>query len=119
GEIWSDGYQDANAFRVGWNQNFGWHAGYVRFNLSSIPIGSTVNAATGNINITAGGGTNITTRTWAFTNAADPLVTSGLALYNSITTAHSATTAVTSLGWRSSLFSAGGRTYLQNAIANG
>lgn len=119
GEIWSDGFQDSNAFRVGWNPSFGWHAGYVRFNLSSIPTGSTVNAATGYINITAGTGTNITTRTWALTNSADPLTVSGTALYNSITAAHSATTVVCCLGWQSSLFSASGRTYLQNAIANG
>ncbi|MCC5924706.1 MAG: T9SS type A sorting domain-containing protein, partial [Crocinitomicaceae bacterium] len=119
GEIWSDGFQDQNSFRFGWNPSFGWHAGYIRFNASSIPSGITVNSATGFINILAGTGTNITTRNWALTNLSDPLTVSGLALYNSATTSHSATTEVCCLGWRSSLFAPSGRTYLENAIPNG
>lgn len=119
GEIWSDGFRDNGQMRVGYNASFGWHAGYVRFNLSSIPAGSTVNTATGYINITAGTGTSITTRTWAFVNASDPLTTTGTALYNSMTTAQSATTPVCCLGWQNSLFSPGGRTFLENSINDG
>ncbi len=119
GEIWSDGFRDDSQMRVGFNPSFGWHAGYVRFNTSSIPAGSTVNTATGYINITAGTGTNITTRTWAFVNSADPLSTTGVALYNSMTAAQSATTVVCCLGWQNSLFSPGGRTYLENAFSDG
>lgn len=124
GHVWSDGeYQYTNVYTG--RQSGYWIQGSMRFNLSAIPAGSTITAATGYINILAGYGTGVAARTWALSNSSDPLTvptgvtTQGQALYNSMTAAHSATTAITGLGWRNSLFSASGRTYLQTALSNG
>jgi hypothetical protein len=124
GYVWGDGEYVNSAINTG-RVSSTWIAGSIRFNLSSITVGSTISNATGFINILAGYGTNVASRTWALSNSSDPIgvptgiTAQGLALFNSMNTAHSATTTVTSLGWRSSLFSAGGRTYLMNGLANG
>lgn len=124
GQIWGDGEYATPVIYTGY-YSLTWIAGSLRFNTSSIPGGSTVSAATGYINITAGTGTNIATRTWALSNSSDPLsvptgiTPQGSALFASMTTSHSATTAVTGLGWRNSLFSASGRSYLENSFSNG
>ena len=97
--------------------------GSLRFNSSSIPSGSSVSAATGFVNIISITGS--TNNTWAFSNSSDPLTVpsgfsaQGTGLYNSMSTAHSATTTVGAMGQRSSVFSMSGRTYLENSFNDG
>ncbi|MDX9790599.1 MAG: hypothetical protein RBT61_07205, partial [Candidatus Kapabacteria bacterium] len=58
--------------------------------------------------------------TWNWANSADPTTTSGTTLYNSATALQATSTATnnTNNSWKSSTFTAGGRTYVSNGINN-
>lgn len=92
-------------------------SGFARFNVSSIPVGSTITAATGFINRWGGSGNINNSARWQFRNCADPLVVIGL--YSSMTVPLSPNTNIVSSGWMNSILNATGLTYIQNAISNG
>jgi hypothetical protein len=93
----------------------------VKFNISSIPIGSTVNSAVGYINIVAvSQPSDPNGYPWQFSNSADPTTTSGLTLYNSMNVGYSNISTVASYGWNnSSFFNPLGNQLIENAITNG
>ncbi|MDY0088878.1 MAG: hypothetical protein RBR78_00775, partial [Flavobacteriaceae bacterium] len=104
---------------------FGLYPGYwlqyhIKFNTSSIPSGSTLSSVIGYRYQTASAGTRHTSSTWNWANSADPTTTSGTTLYNSVTALQATSTATnnTNNSWKSSTFTAGGRTYVSNGINN-
>jgi hypothetical protein len=96
-----------------------WLTAHARFNTSSIADGSIINSAIGYINITAGTGTSPASRQWQFANSANPVTTSGSALYNSANLGYSTIVTVTGTGWRNStLYNPQGNQYIENQLSN-
>lgn len=116
--VYSNGTEVATALYFGY-QSAMFLNGHIRFNTSSIANGSIINSATGWINITAGTGTNPATRQWQFANSANPVTTTGAALFNSANLGYSTIVPVTGTGWRSSaLYNPAGNTYIENSLVN-
>jgi hypothetical protein len=96
-----------------------WLTAHARFNTSSIAEGSIINSAVGYINITAGTGTSPASRQWQFANSANPVTTTGTALYNSANLGYSTIVTVTGTGWRNSaLYNPQGNQYIENQLSN-
>lgn len=120
GETRFNGIESSGDLYVGRRNNTttNYGAGFARFNLSTIPIGATVNSVIGYINRFGQTGTINAASTWQFRNSGDPLTTFGI--YATMTTPLS--TSVGNLGTnglKSNSFNATGIAYVQNAIANG
>ncbi len=91
--------------------------GFVKYNTSSIPSGSTVNSVVGYINITSTSGTLHATNAFRFKSAIDPTLNNGLTLYNSASTFYSPDVLTNmSTGWTQSTFYATGVTVVQNNL---
>ncbi len=114
--VYNDGFEETLGYfgRVGGY----WLQYHVKFNTSSIPIGSTLNSIIGYRYQSGSAGTRHASSTWAWANSADPTTTSGTALYNSVTALQSTSVATnnTNNSWKSSTFTAAGRTYVSNNV---
>lgn len=104
---------------VGNIYNHRWLQYHIKFNTSAVPYGSTINAVTGYGYQYWRAGTRHEDSSWAWVNSADPTTTIGLTLYNSPTALQSTPVATDqSNGWKSSIFTPEGRTYVRNSINN-
>lgn len=115
--VYSDGFLENNGY-------FGLIGGYflqyhIKFNTSSIPIGSTFTSVVGSIVQYGMAGTRNAGSQWSWANSADPATTTGLALYNSVTTLESAAVNTQAAnGTKSSTFTAAGLAYAVNSNNN-
>lgn len=116
--VYSDGENETTGY-------YGRIAGYwlqyhIKFNTTSIPIGSTLSAVTGYIYQYGTAGSRHASSNWAWVNSADPTTTTGTTLYNSATALQSTSvnTNMTINVWKNSVFTAAGRTYVKNGIDN-
>src|SRR5690606_20918421 len=116
GEAWNDGLEFSGHMFVGNDAGY-WGAGFARFNLYTIPDGSSVNSVIGYVNRYGVTGTLNNNSRWIFTNSGDPIITFGI--YASMTAQLSPVTAgLLTNGWKNSTFNAAGVNYVQNSIAN-
>lgn len=120
--VYDDGYEPATVGYFGLVRNgfsYRWLQYYVKFNTTSIPIGSSINSAIGYVNVYDRNGTSPWTRQWQFANSADPTVTYNVDLYNSAYLAFSPAANVTGSGWRNiTLYNPQGNNYVKTGIDN-
>lgn len=98
-----------------------WVSGSVKFNISSIAVGSTISSVIGYINVISLLGTTYANSPWQFSNSADPTTTSGLTLFNSMTLGYSnIVNSRPGTGWKSSTFyNPDGNQLVANALSSG
>lgn len=112
-------YNDGDVETVGYFglvSNF-WLQYHIKFNTSTVPVGSNVTAVTGYIYQYGMAGTRNALSQWLWRNSSDPATTSGITLYNSATVNHSsAINTQTTNGWKNIPFNATGITYVSNGI---
>lgn len=104
-EDWGWMYLGLDESDCGWFScsNGNWLRSFAKFNLSSIPCGSNISSANGYLYLEDGvGGTSTGGRTYQWTNANDPTLGGGAALFNSPNIAYSASVPVGlwGVGWR-------------------
>lgn len=120
--VYNDGDENATVGYfglVGNILNYRWLQYYVKFNTTSIPVGSSINSAIGYVNVYGRNGTSTWNRQWQLANSADPTVTYNGDLYNSGYLPFSPTANVTGTGWRNiTLYNPQGNNYVKTGIDN-